>query len=361
MSDYKFDAARTYRIVALPGEGIGPEVVDASLEILQAIAPSLGFAVTVDRGWIGKPAQQRFGVPLPAETLQLCEGSDGIVFGAVTQGGLLELRRHFDLFANLRPVCPSPSLADASPIKRDRLQGVDLLFVRELVSGLYFGESGREVSKDNPQSGYGFHTMRYADAEIRRIAKVALEQAQNRRRRLCVAHKENALPMISWTQLVQEVAVDFPDVVVTPMLVDNLVMQLVMRPQDFDVILAGNLFGDILSDLGGAIAGSIGLLGSASLNAEGFGLYEPVHGTAPDIAGKGIANPLGTLAGIILMLEQWGEKVAADQLRSIQADLLEQGYRPPDLMQPQSGSLQQCVNTRELVDLFIAAIRQLDG
>ena len=344
---------RHYRIVALPGEGIGPEVVEAGLLILEAIAQASNFTVTVDRAWIGEPARQKFGVPLPPKTLQLCEGSDGIVFGAVTQGGLLELRRHFDLFANLRPVCPSPSLLSASPIKAELLQDVDILFVRELVSGIYFGESSREVDS---RSGYGFHTMRYTDAEIRRVAKVALGHAQTRRRRLCVAHKENALPMIPWTQLVQEVAVDFPDVVVEPMLVDNLAMQLVMRPQDFDVVLAGNLFGDILSDLGGAIAGSIGLLGSASLNVNGFGLYEPIHGTAPDIAGQGIANPLGMLAGIILMLEQWDEKLAAHRLKSIQADLLEKGYRPPDLMQAKSATPQQCVNTRELVDLFIAAI-----
>ena len=344
---------RHYRIVALPGEGIGPEVVEAGLSILAAIAQSSNFTVTVDRAWIGEPARQKFGIPLPPETIQLCEGSDGIVFGAVTKGGLLELRRHFDLFANLRPVCPSPRLLSASPIKAELLQDVDILFVRELVSGIYFGESGREVDS---LSGYGFHTMRYADMQIRRVAKVALSYAQTRRRRLCVAHKENALPMIPWTQLVQEVAADFPDVAVEPMLVDNLAMQLVMRPQAFDVVLAGNLFGDILSDLGGAIAGSIGLLGSASLNANGFGLYEPIHGTAPDIAGQGIANPLGTIAGIILMLEQWDEKVAAHRLRSIQADLLEKGYRPPDLMQAKSATPQQCVNTRELVDLFIAEI-----
>lgn len=350
-------ASRNYRIVALPGEGIGPEVVDASLLILEAIAQVSGFTVTVDRGWIGEPARQQFGTSLPSKTLQLCEGSDGIVFGAVTQGGLLELRRHFDLFANLRPVCPSPSLLDASPIKPERLQGVDLLFVRELVSGLYFGESSRAVDSS---SGYGFHTMYYTDADIRRVAKVALQQAQARRGHLCVAHKENALPMIPWTQLVQEVAADFPDVRVEPMLVDNLAMQLVMRPQDFDVILAGNLFGDILSDLGGAIAGSIGLLGSASLNAAGFGLYEPVHGTAPDIAGKGVANPLGTLAGIILMLEQWDEKIAAHHLKSIQSELLKQGYRSPDLIQLESTVPQQSVTTRDWVNLFITAIAQID-
>ena len=353
---------RNYRIVALPGEGIGPEVVEASLTILQAIAQVSDFTVTVDRGWIGEPAMRQFGVPLPAETLQLCEGSDGIVFGAVTKGGLLELRRHFDLFANLRPVCPSSSLLEASPIKAERLQGVDLLFVRELVSGIYFGEAGREVdSRSGSNFHAGFHTMRYTGADIRRVAKVAFTRAQARRRHLCVAHKENALPAIPWTQLVQEVAEEFPDVTVTPMLVDNLAMQLVMRPQDFDVILAGNLFGDILSDLGGAIAGSIGLLGSASLNASGFGLYEPVHGTAPDIAGKGIANPLGTLAGVILMLEQWDEKIAAHHLRSIQVELLKQGYRPLDLVQEDSTVPQQSVTTRELVDLFLAEIHRLDG
>lgn len=346
-----------YRIVALPGEGIGPEVVEASLEILRAIASHCNFTIQIDRGWIGEPARQQFGVPLPVQTLQLCEGSDGIVFGAVTQGGLLELRRHFDLFANLRPVRPAPSLLSASPIKAERLEGVDLLFVRELVSGIYFGDSGREVDS---RGGYGFHTMRYSDAEIHRVARTALARAQARRCHLCVAHKENALPLIPWTQLVQEVAIDFPDVAVEPMLVDNLAMQLVMRPQDFDVILAGNLFGDILSDLGGAIAGSIGLLGSASLNADGFGLYEPVHGTAPDIAGKGIANPLGALAGIILMLKQWDETKAAHQLESIQSDLLKQGYRPFDLLQKESPVPQQSVTTRELVDLFVTAIRQLD-
>ena len=344
--------SRSYRIVALPGEGIGPEVVEASLTILQALATSEGFAIAIDYGWIGEPARQRFGVPLPPETLQLCEGSDGIVFGAVTQGGLLELRRQFDLFTNLRPVCPSSSLFSASPIKPDRLQGVDLLFVRELVSGIYFGESGREVTS---QSGYGFHTMRYTDAEIRRVARVALRYAQARRHRLCVAHKENALPMIPWTQLVREEAARFPEVEVMPMLVDNLAMQLVMRPADFDVVLAGNLFGDILSDLGGAIAGSIGLLGSASLNADGFGLYEAVHGTAPDIAGKGVANPLGTLAGVILMLEQWGENSAAERLKHIQVSLLRKGYRTFDLVQSEQ---QQLVTTRELVDLFITAIRR---
>ncbi|MBE9062457.1 3-isopropylmalate dehydrogenase [cf. Phormidesmis sp. LEGE 11477] len=354
---------RHYRIVALPGEGIGPEVVEACLTILEAIALTEGFTITVERALIGGPARKQFGSPLPAETLRLCERSDGILFGAVTQGGLLELRRHFDLFTNLRPVRPSPSLINASPIKAERLADVDLLFVRELVSGIYFGLSGRKTDENGP---YGFHTMRYADQEIRRVAKVALGYASRRRSHLVVAHKENALPHLPWSRLVAEEAIAFPTVKVEPMLVDNLAMQLVIRPRDFDVVLAGNLFGDILSDLGGAIAGSIGLLGSASLNAEGFGLYEAVHGTAPDIAGKGIANPLGTLAGVILMLEQWGEQKAADRLANIQASILAQGYRTFDLTSNltsditlQSASASETVlTTAALTDLFLMHIRE---
>ncbi|MEL7353343.1 MAG: 3-isopropylmalate dehydrogenase [Cyanobacteria bacterium J06560_5] len=353
-------AHRQYRIVALPGEGIGPEIVDASLQILAAIAKWAGFGVTIDRALIGAPAQAQTGSALPPATLACCEGADGIVFGAVTQSGLLPLRQHFDFFANLRPVRPSKSLYAASPIKPELLEGVDLLFVRELVSGLYFGDSGR--SQDE-QGDYGFHTMRYSDRDIRRIARVALAQAQNRRQHLVLAHKENALPHLPWRELVRAEARDFPQVHVEPMLVDNLAMQLILRPQEFDVILAGNLFGDILSDLGGAIAGSIGLLGSASLNADGFGLYESIGGTAPDIAGKGIANPLGTLAGIILMLQQWDEPSAAQRLLTVQEQILAQGYRTADLYHPgtQPGTISQHqhpVTTDELVRLFVTEIHK---
>jgi len=345
-------ASRQYQVVALPGEGIGPEVVEASLQILNAIAAQANFTLTIDHALIGAPAQTATGSALPPETLACCEEADGIVFGAVTQSGLLPLRQHFDFFANLRPVRPSKSLYTASPINPELLEGVDLLFVRELVSGIYFGESGRGQNK---QGEYGFHTMRYSDRDIRRIARVALAQAQKRQQHLVVAHKENALPHLPWRSLVQEEAQNFPQVRVEPMLVDNLAMQLILRPQEFDVILAGNLFGDILSDLGGAIAGSIGLLGSASLNASGFGLYESISGTAPDIAGKGIANPLGTLAGIILMLQQWGEQPAADLLLHIQEQILAEGYRTADLYQPGASSQRQ-VTTNELVQLFLTEI-----
>lgn len=346
---------RQYRVVALAGEGIGLEVVEAAVIVLRRLAQLHGFSVTIDNGLIGLPARQKFGAFFPEAMAQLCIGSDGILFGAVSQGGLLELRQRFDLFANLRPVRPFASLMDKSALKPEKLQGVDILFVRELVSGIYFGPSGRSQDATGP---YGYHTMRYADREIQRIARVALQQAQNRRQWLTVAHKENALPHLPWTRLVQIEAAAFPEVTIEPMLVDNLAMQLVMNPSRFDVILAGNLFGDILSDLGGVLMGSIGLLGSASLNAEGFGMYEPVHGTAPDIAGQGIANPMGTLAGVTLMLQQWGETTAANHLLQAQEQLLHQGYRTADLSpQPR----ERLVNTTEWVDRLLNQLAQSTG
>lgn len=223
------------------------------------------------------------------------------------------------------------------------------------MSGIYFGSTGRASDE---QGDYGYHTMLYYDHEIRRIARQALQKAQQRRGKLTVAHKENALPNLPWTRLVQEEATQFPDVVVEPMLVDNLAMQMVMNPQRFDVILASNLFGDILSDIGGALVGSLGLLGSASLNADGFGLYEAIHGTAPDIAGKGIANPLGTIGACVLMLEQWGEKRAAQRIMTAQDRVLAQGYRTADLS-PQSSEI--LVNTEQLIQRLLTEIYNLQN
>lgn len=340
----------SYRIVAIPGEGIGPEVVEASLTILRQVAQLEGFALTIDYGLLGGMALEKLGSTFPPETSQQCEGSDGIVFGAVSQGGLLELRRHFDFFINLRPIRSYQSLLHTSSLRPEKVQALDILIVRELVSGIYFGPAGRGTDE---KGAYGYHTMCYYDQEIRRIAKVALQKAQERRGLLTVAHKENALPQIPWTRLVQEEATNFPDVVVSPMLVDNLAMQLVLNPQQFDVILAGNMFGDILSDIGGALVGSIGLLGSASLNDQGLGMYEAIHGTAPDIAGKGIANPLGTLAGCVLMLQQWGEIKAAQRILKAQERLLGKGYRTADLFPQNHETL---VNTATLVDLFLEEI-----
>ncbi|MFL9458763.1 isocitrate/isopropylmalate family dehydrogenase [Tolypothrix bouteillei VB521301_2] len=340
----------SYRIVAIPGEGIGPEVIEASLKVLQHVARLERFTLQVDYGYIGRVALEKFGSNFPQATAQLCNGSDGIVFGAVSQSGLLELRKHFDFFCNLRPIRIINSLLHKSSLRPEKVEGLDMLIVRELVSGIYFGASGR-ASDD--RGAYGYHTMCYYDEEIRRIARKALQQAQQRQGLLTVAHKENALPHLPWTHLVQEEATKFTGVMVEPMLVDNLAMQMVLKPQRFDVILAGNLFGDILSDIGGALVGSIGLLGSASLNGDGFGLYEAIHGTAPDIAGKGIANPLGTLAACILMLQQWGETQAAAKIIAAQDRILAKGYRTADLS-PQEGEI--LVSTEILIELLLEEI-----
>jgi 3-isopropylmalate dehydrogenase/3-benzylmalate dehydrogenase len=342
-----------YRVVVLPGEGIGPEVVDASLKVLQHLAQLEGFSLVINYALIGQPAFEKFGNFFPAQTAQICEGSDGILFGAVTKGGILELRQHFDFSTNLRPVRLFETLLHKSSLQPQKIQGLDILFVRELVSGIYFGSSGREQDKNG---SYGYHTMKYYDWQISRIARVALQKAKERRGLLTVAHKENALPQIPWSRLVQEEAKHFPDVVVEPMLVDNLAMQLVREPKRFDVILAGNLFGDILSDIGGALVGSIGLLPSASINARGFGLYEAIHGTAPDIAGMGIANPLGTIGAVVLMLQQWGETHAATHLIQAMERVLALGYRTADLA-PQGQEI--LVNTETLTELIIQQLSEL--
>ncbi|MEO1006209.1 MAG: 3-isopropylmalate dehydrogenase [Cyanobacteria bacterium J06638_38] len=338
---------KLYKIAALPGEGIGLEVVAATLTILQQVATKHDFQLQIDYGAIGQPAWDEFGSYFPEITSKLCSQADGILFGAVSKSGLLELRKQFDFFVNLRPVKTLPSLINNSSLKQNCLSGVDILFVRELVSGIYFGNSGRGTDQ---QGNYGYHTMQYYDWQINRIAEVALAKAQSRSGLLTVAHKENALPNLPWTSLVMEVAQRYPDVTVEPMLVDNLAMQLVINPQRFDVILAGNLFGDILSDLGGALVGSIGLLGSASLNSEGFGMYEAIHGTAPDLVGKNSANPLGTLASAMMMLEQWGELSAFSSLQQAWDLILAQGYRTQDIYHHNQETL---VTTKELVDLFL--------
>ncbi|MGD1698459.1 3-isopropylmalate dehydrogenase [Dapis sp. BLCC M229] len=339
--------SKSYRLIAIEGEGIGPEVVDASLKIIQYVASLEGFDLNVNYAMLGEVAFNKLGSPFPKETQQLCENADGILFGAVTGSGLLELRQHFDFFINLRPIRIIDSLVEKSSLKSDKVLGLDILIVRELVSGIYFGSSGRG---EDYQGIYGYHTMKYYDWEIRRIARVALELAQRRQGLLTVVHKENALPHLPWSHLVLEEAKNFPNVVVQSMLVDNLAMQLVLNPTRFDVIVAGNLFGDILSDIGGALMGSVGLLTSASFNAQGFGLYEAVHGTAPDIVGKGIANPLGTLGSAILCLEQWGEYNAAKRIIQAQEKILAQGYRTADL-NPHGAEI--LVNTEELVQLFL--------
>lgn len=316
------------RIVALPGEGIGPEVVAATLRVIEHAVGRHGIDLTVDSAPFGIPAYEESGTYFPAKTAELCRGADGILLGAVERGGLLELRRHFDFFANLRPVRAVDCLLATSSLRPEHLRGLDILFVRELTSDIYYGKAARGTDS---RGEYGLHTMIYYDWEIRRVAKVALAQAARRRGKLTVAHKENALPKIPWRALVEAEAKAFPDVVVDSMYVDNMAMQLVMKPRQFDVILTSNLMGDWLSSIGGALVGSIGLLPSASLNADGFGLYEAIHGTAPDIAGQGIANPLGTINSAAMMFETWGETALASSIRAAEDRVLRKGYATADL------------------------------
>jgi 3-isopropylmalate dehydrogenase len=298
------------------------------VRVLERLCALESLSIEVEHGLIGQPAIDAYSKPLPRETIQLCRDADAILFGAVARHGILEIRQEFGFYANLRPIRVSPSLANLSSLRPEVVDGVDLMIVRELASGIYFGPSERGA---DDRGAYGAHTMKYYDEEIRRIARHALAIAQRRSGRLTVAHKENALPLIGWQALVMEEAAAFPGVSVEGGLVDSLAMELVRRPKRYDVILAGNLFGDILSDLGGAIAGSLGMLPSVSLNDDGFGLFEPVHGTAPDIAGRGIANPLGMLASIEMMLDHWGESAAAARLRNAQETALQRGLRTADL------------------------------
>ena len=324
-----------HRIVALPGEGIGPEVLEAGLRVLRRLCALEDLKIEVEYGLIGDRAMSETGQPLPDETVRACRDADAILFGAVTKHGILELRREFDFYVNLRPVRIWPQFVECSALRPEIIEEVDILFVRELTSGIYFGQAGRDTDE---RGSYGYHTMQYHDEEIRRVARQALAWAGRRGCRLTVAHKENALPQIPWRELVQEESQAFPDVEVEAALVDSLAMDLVRRPQQFDVVLAGNLFGDILSDLGGALTGSLGTLPSASLNEDGFGLFEPVHGTAPDIAGQGIANPMGMFGSIEMMLTHWGYQSAARRLQLAQEVVIADGMLPPDLSRDASNS-----------------------
>lgn len=335
-----------YKVVSLPGEGVGPEVVAAAERVANTICAKAGIEIEFQQELIGQPAMDKYKEALPKRSIEACQGADGILFGAVASLGLLELRAHFEFFANLRPVKVEDGLLSLSSLRPELAKGVDMLFVRELVSGIYYGPRGKKQDK---KGEYSYHTMLYRDEEIRRVARVALEQARKRRGNLLVVHKENALPQIRWRALTAEVAQDYPDVELNSMLADTVAMELVRQPCQFDVILASNLFGDILSDLGGAITGSMGLLPSASLNDSGFGLYEPVHGTAPTLANKNIANPIGAISSIELMLRNWGLEKSAQDLSDAIQRVIATGIRTKDL----ASEREAWIGTREITDAII--------
>ena len=331
-------------ILVLPGDGIGPEIVAEALKVLDALRRDHGLAVTWEEGLLGGCAVDATGEPYPAATRERARAADAVLLGAVggprydalprhqrPERGLLAIRKDLNLFANLRPAVVFPQLAGASSLKPEIVAGLDILIVRELTGDVYFGEP-RGIETRNGER-VGINTMIYSEAEIVRIAHVAFKAAQQRGGRLCSVDKMNVLESTQlWRDVVCEVAAEYPDVTLSHMLVDNAAMQLVRNPKQFDVVVTGNLFGDILSDEASMLTGSIGMLPSASLDASGKGLYEPIHGSAPDIAGRGVANPLATILSVAMMLRySLGVPALADRVERAVARVLDQGLRTADI------------------------------
>ena len=357
----------THKIAVLPGDGIGPEITEQAVRVLTA----LGLDLDLQTAAVGGAAYEQHGHPLPASTLELAKSSAAILFGAVgdwkydslsrelrPEQAILGLRKNLGLFANLRPAILYPQLANASSLKPEVVSGLNILIVRELTGDIYFGQPRgvRELS-DGPFKGdrQGFDTMHYAETEVRRIAHVAFQAAQKRNKRLCSVDKANVLETSQfWRDIMISVASEYPDVELSHMYVDNAAMQLVRAPKEFDVVVTGNLFGDILSDEAAMLTGSIGMLPSASLNASNQGLYEPSHGSAPDIAGKNLANPLATILSAAMLLRySLNEAGQADRIEAAVQAVLEQGLRTADLYE--AGTTR--VSTTEMGDAVLKALK----
>ncbi len=358
----------TKKIAVLSGDGIGPEVMAEAIKVLRAVEKKFNAKFEFKETLVGGAAWDKYKEHLPKETLEICKNSDAILFGSVGgpvdeqdkpkwQGvektALLGLRKEFGLYANLRPAKLYPALAFASSLREDiAKKGFDVLTVRELTGGIYFGQpKGREGSGDDERA---FDTMVYSRREIKRIAHVAFKAAQKRRKKVTSIDKANVLTtMVLWREVVEEVAKEYPDVEYEPMYVDNAAMQLTKNPSQFDVMLCGNMFGDIISDESAAITGSLGMLPSASLAEGTFGMYEPSGGSAPDIAGKGIANPIAQILSAAMMLKySFDMKEAAEAVEKAVEKVLEEGYRTGDIMQ--EGMKQ--VNTEEIGNLIVENI-----
>ncbi len=357
----------TYRIAVLPGDGIGQEVTPEAVRVLQAVAKGAGLGLEFETALVGGAAIDATGQPLPAATLALCRQAHAVLFGAVggpkwdhlpqeqrAERGLLGLRKELDLYANLRPARCFPMLVDTSPLKRSVVEGTDLMVIRELTGGLYFGQP-RGVERLPDGTARAVNTMVYTEAEIERVARMGFEVARQRRRRLASVDKANVLACSQlWRDVVTRVGRDYPDVSLEHVLVDNCAMALIHRPTHFDTIVTENTFGDILSDEAAILAGSMGMLPSASLGGAA-GLYEPVHGTAPDIAGQGVANPLAAILSAAMLLRyslRRGED--ADRVEAAVTSVLERGYRTRDIAQPGT----TVVGTREMGD---AVVRDLEA
>lgn len=360
-------------ITVLPGDGIGPEVTEQAVLVLQSVAGAFGHQIQLQRKHIGGAALTAVGDPLPADTIQACLSSSAVLLGAVgspafdrnpnhlrPEAGLLRLRRELGAFANLRPAICFPAVEDCSPLRAEVVRGTDMLIVRELLGGLYFGEP-RSISVPS-ESGDGsrvaINTMRYGEPEIDRIARVAFQLAMKRRRKVLSVDKANVLECSRlWREVVTRVAKDYPDVKLAHQYVDSAAMLLVQRPAEFDVLLTENMFGDILSDQAGGVVGSLGLLASASIGGS-VGLYEPVHGSAPDIAGKGIANPLGAILSVAMLLRHSFQlEREAVCIENAVSSVLDRGYRTADL----ALKLQPTTSTADMGRTVAQAVKQLAG
>jgi 3-isopropylmalate dehydrogenase len=355
-----------YRIAVLPGDGVGPEVVAEGIKVLRQLERQYELRFHLRQGLVGGAAIEATDNPLPDATLQLCQDSDAVLFGAVggprwdalaadkrPERGLLRLRQALDLFANLRPARLYTALLDASTLRPEVVQGIDLLVVRELVSDIYYGQPRGIDQLEHGERGV--NTMVYTTDEIRRVARLAFELARQRRRKVTSVDKANVLEVsVLWRREVSELAGEFGDVTLEHLFVDNCAMQLIRAPRQFDVIVTGNLFGDILSDEAAMLTGSIGMLPSASIGGK-VGLFEPVHGSAPDIAGQGIANPIATINSVAMMLQYALHQPAAARAIDAAVDIvLNQGFRTADIMQPDCTR----VGTTQMGDLICAALRE---
>lgn len=357
----------TKKIAVLPGDGIGPDIMAEALKVLDCLSREYGFKFETETAPVGGAAYDAEGHPLPESTLKGCREADAILLGAVggpqydklprehrPETGLLGLRSTFELFANLRPAILYPELAQASSLKPELVAGLNIMIVRELTGGIYFGKPRGIQTKANGERE-GVNTQRYSESEIERIARVAFDIAMKRDKRLCSVDKANVLEVSElWREVVTRVSKDYPEVALSHLYVDNAAMQLVARPKQFDVIVTGNLFGDILSDIAAMLTGSIGMLPSASLAANGKGMYEPVHGSAPDIAGKGIANPLATILSVAMLLRySFNEADLADRIEAAVGRVLAKGIRSKDI----ASEGQTPVSTREMGDAVVEALR----
>lgn len=354
------------QILILPGDGIGPEIVAEARQVLEVVNRQHGLGLSFTEGLVGGAAIDAHGVPLPEVTLEAARAADAILLGAVggpkwdqldtairPEKGLLGLRSGLQLFANLRPAILYPQLADASSLKPEVVSGLDILIVRELTGGIYFGKPRGIRTLENGERE-GFNTYVYAEHEIERIGRVAFEAARKRHGKVCSVDKANVLEVtVLWREVMDRIGKDYPDVELSHMYVDNAAMQLVRAPKQFDVIVTGNMFGDILSDEAAMLTGSIGMLPSASLDRHNKGMYEPCHGSAPDIAGQGVANPLATVLSVAMMLRySVGAEAAAAAIEAAVGRVLDAGLRTRDIASPGM----QVVGTRDMGQAVLDAL-----